>query len=292
MTLANANIRLDRSAALAWPAGLNAALRKACDATFQTHEQVIAGADSLDAASLQAAVADAYSDLMARVHRTACRHAVRFWNYLPRIHQPMGAGLSRYMVFNAGRLDGLQRAMGHADPLAGRVATASAVGHGRSALTILCLSSDRPGVPLANPRQIDPVKYSARYGVRPPCFARATAIPNSDASACLLVGGTASIRGEASLHARSLDQQLAETLDNLTSLVTAVADRPQPLRAFTALRVYAPAGVDLDLLHDALRPSIQPLLPIGFNRAELCRPELLVEIEGVAHLAATPLSGK
>ena len=64
--------------------------------------------------------------------------------------------------------------------------------------------------------------YSSRYGPLPPCFARGTIITHPvSGRRMLLAAGTASIRGEESVHVGDLRSQMRETLENLASLLTA-----------------------------------------------------------------------
>ncbi len=219
--------------------------------------RVPAAAD-LSAAALAAAVAAAFAELLS----AGRRHPVRFWNFLPGINDPLGdAGQTRYMAFNAGRLAAFDRCP------AARAATASAVGHAGPDLHLHCLSADRPGAPVDNPRQVQPHRYSARYGRRPPCFARASRIVIGGRR-LLLVGGTASVVGEDSVHA-DLPGQIRETLANLAAVAG-----PTPL---TAVRAYHVPYVDPTQLRDMLPPTwAAELVP-----ADVCRPELLVEIEAL-----------
>jgi hypothetical protein len=152
-----------------------------------------------------------------------------------------------------------------------------------------CLSAKRAGISVANPRQINPHRYSARFGPLPPCFARATVL--SDAR-MILVGGTASIRGEDSLHQTSLAKQYEETLTNLASVVEAAhetdgsRDQAEWLARFRDVRVYYPRAVDAESLGKMVCETFGGDCRVEMCRAELCRAELLVEIEGVANLAA------
>ena len=69
---------------------------------------------------------------------------------------------------------------------------------------------------MANPRQIAPYRYSKRFGPLPPCFARATVLPAEAGTARkILVGGTASIRGEESIYLDDIRLQTSETFHNL-----------------------------------------------------------------------------
>src|SRR5205814_10312109 len=112
---------------------------------------------------------------------------------------------------------------GGADAFARLVTAASGVGHDRQDLVIHALGACAPAAPISNPRQIAPYRYSRRFGPLPPCFARATLLRDQHSATLLLVGGTASIRGEDSVHAENLKQQTRETLENLACLVASAA---------------------------------------------------------------------
>jgi chorismate lyase/3-hydroxybenzoate synthase len=214
----------------------------------------------------------------------------------------MGGGRDRYMVFNAGRYAAFEQWFGQAALFTRTVPTASAVGIGSGDLAIYALGGPDAGVPVENPRQVPAYRYSARYGPLPPCFARGTIVrglptqPGHDGAAqVLLVGGTASIVGEESLHDRDARQQALETFENLAELVAAArrqvhgpAGRPDAPRAafdaFTELRVYVVRDTDAPLLREMVSERFGRTARIEFAQADLCRRELLVEIEGVAAL--------
>lgn len=246
----------------------------------------VENAGDLTGDTFRRATIDAYTALLDRVELMHARHPVRFWNFLPSIHRNMGAGGDCYMVFNEGRFaafDTRYRGRGGFDQ---NVATASAVGHASHDLVIHCLASERPGRHLGNPRQVPPHHYSARYGPLPPCFARATVAAIRSDEALLLVGGTASIRGEESQHIGDLPRQVDETLQNLSSLIqSAAGDAAPPLSRFRQLRVYHPRPADANWLTRRLRSEFPNVARLELLRADLCRSELLVEIEGVAQIA-------
>ncbi|HEY7118761.1 MAG TPA: hypothetical protein VH475_19385 [Tepidisphaeraceae bacterium] len=242
----------------------------------------IADAVSLGAEELEAAVVGAYDSIAQRIGDLPARHPVRLWNHIPDIHGRMDDQRDRYMVFNAGRYRAYATWYGGPHAFDSEVATASGVGHNGTDLVVHCLSAREPGVAVDNPRQVAPHRYSARFGPLPPCFARATVLPGEQ---MVLVGGTASIRGEDSRHRKSLALQFRETLTNLSRVVQAAHGRTGDqdcLSKFRELRVYHPRSSD--------RKEIERWLTTGFARdcrveiavADLCRQELLVEIEGVA----------
>ena len=241
-------------------------------------------AAELDAASLKESVSTAYGQVRRSVSRLG-RHPIRFWNFVPAINDLMDGGLERYMVFNAGRFEAYTQWYGLPGAFGPTLATASAVGTTGADLVIYCLAADAPGEAIENPRQTPAWRYSSAYGPRPPCFARATRIV-LDGRRLLLVGGTASIVGEASLHAGDPVAQTAETLANLARLIAAArdgADRGASLDRLADLRVYVRRAEDAALVFGLVRAACPALTP-DIVAASICRPELLVEIEGVAEL--------
>src|SRR5207249_2256005 len=97
------------------------------------------------------------------------------------------------------------------------------------------LAADTAGIPVENPRQVPSYRYSERYGIRPPCFARATRLGST-----LFIGGTASIIGEESSHPDDVGAQIRETLQNISALIGSSMDSPlrQPLEMLRSLRVH------------------------------------------------------
>src|SRR5205823_1051099 len=161
-------------------------------------EARIAGAVELDAGALIDSARSAYSAIVERLRTLEAPHPVRFWNFIPGIQAPLGPGMSRYMVFNAGRFAALRGgwvAAGADDAL---LPTATGVGHHQGDLLVCCLALGSPGKPVENPRQVPAYRYSARYGPLPPCFARAMEVvlpsggPGRGDGPSLLIGGTAS----------------------------------------------------------------------------------------------------
>jgi chorismate lyase/3-hydroxybenzoate synthase len=253
----------------------------------------------LDEAAFEQVCADAYRALEAGIDPQGPRYPVRLWNFVPDILAPLGTLAHRYMVFNAGRFRAFGEWLGE-EALSGRLATASGVGHSEDQLVLHCLCATEPGRPVENPRQIAAWRYSQRYGPKPPCFARATSIVDAQGQPWLLVGGTASVRGEDSWHVGDLSRQLDETLHNLAAVAAAAVDplavadpaaldlsperRDTLLRRYRHLRVYVVRPSDRASLQKDLRRHFGPQTEIELVDADLCRPDLLVEIEGLARL--------
>lgn len=247
--------------------------------------RTVANAAQMKADALRAAVGDTYAAI-GRTLKSLDRKPIRFWNYLPDPAHAMGDGLDRYMVFNAGRYDGFATWNGDADIRGGGLATASAVGIAGNTLVIHCLASTAAGTGVENPRQQSSWRYSTRYGPVPPCFSRATIAPIHDRR-LLLIGGTASVVGEDTWHAGNSAAQLEETLRNLSALIAAArrdAAVPNPLASLTDLRVYVKHAGDAPHIEAVLRDRCPAAARMEMALARICRPELLIEIEGVAEI--------
>jgi chorismate lyase/3-hydroxybenzoate synthase len=250
----------------------------------------------MDGRSFQDATAAAYDRIRASLDRRHDRHLVRMWNFIPGILEPIDAFPQRYMAFNAGRFAALGVSTDGCTRSGGPVPTSSGVGSEGPDLVIHALSCDVPGLPVENRRQVPSYRYSARFGPRPPCFARGTRLAwPSAGDILLLVGGTASVVGEETAHAGNPGAQIDETLSNLSALLrdglpgVGESSAPRaPLGFFRFLRIY--------YLGEDIRPVAERTVAARFGGvheveyipATLCRPDLLVEIEGVACLR--PLS--
>jgi len=242
-------------------------------------------ASHLPANTLRRRVAETYTHLAAALAVTGC-HPIRYWNFIPAIGDVLEPGLDRYMVFNAGRYEALV-ASSPAPDSTRSLATASAVGSAGTALVVYCLASPGPGTPVENPRQTSPWLYSARYGPLPPWFSRATRA-TINGTPRLLIGGTASIVGEDSRHARDTAGQLGETLENLAAVVAAATpslpSHAPALEHLVDVRAYVTAGENAPLVRRELERRCPRAAQLEVVRASLCRPELLLEIEAVAEI--------
>jgi len=218
------------------------------------------------------------------------RHVVRMWNHIPGIHDPLDAECDRYMHFNAGRFEAMCEWFGGAESFPQRVPAASGVGHDGQDLIVHALAMREPGTPVENPQQVPAFRYSKRYGPLPPCFARATRVARPVPS--LLIAGTAAITGEISRHLGDLDRQFALTIENLRILIRAGAgagtaansDAVDPLIRMQQIRIYVLRSDDFLTVGQLARAAFAPAARVELVRADLCRTDLLVEIEGLARL--------
>lgn len=229
---------------------------------------------------------EAYRALFEVQAKTGFTHLLRCWNYLPRINHD-GGGLERYRQFNVGRQDAFIAA--HQAWLDGSP-SACALGSVEGELVLYFLSGRQSALPIENPRQTSAYRYPQQYGPRAPTFSRASLLQLEDEEV-LFISGTASIVGHESVHPGDVREQTRETLRNLDALV-AEANRHACFGRFATnslfLKVYVRHADELPLIDGEIRSALGNTLQICFLQADVCRAELLVEIEAFGFLDAEP----
>lgn len=223
-----------------------------------------------DGHDIGSAAHDAYKALTEFLRQRPDYHVQRLWNYLDSINAG-GGDQERYRQFCAGRLEGMNCYFESGFPAATAIGHATPAGH----LQIYCLASMAPGMRIENPRQLSAWRYPRQYGPVSPSFARAMRLPAGDG---LAISGTAAIQGHSSLHAGDLDAQLHETLTNLNSLLAAGNmsgdfGRQSPIKAYVRHQHHMTEV-------DAFLGEHLPHSPRLLLQADICRSELLVEIDG------------
>ncbi|QEH36445.1 Putative aminoacrylate peracid reductase RutC [Aquisphaera giovannonii] len=223
---------------------------------------------------------------------------IRMWNYLGSIVEDEG-GVQRYKELNRARtaffegvhfLRGCQAGL----PSSAEVyPAATGIGMQGTGLMLGCIAlamDDRPDVvamPLENPNQTAAFHYGARYSPKSPKFARAMAL-SCGAFATIFVSGTASILGAETVHPGDAEAQTRQTLDNIEALISERNLRQHGLPGLGArledlgmIRVYVKRQDDYETARAVCRARLGDL-PMVFAIADVCRPDLLVEIEGMA----------
>lgn len=228
--------------------------------------------------ALEQATLAAYGQIFEILRASGHAHLIRIWNYLPEINGEAD-GDERYRRFNGARQRAF-RSSGHA--IAGNVPAASALGSpAGSPLSIYFLASREQPTMIENPRQTSAYHYPPRYGVHRPSFSRACVLARSQGTN-LFISGTASIVGHESRHPGDVVAQTHETLANIEALIEeanrVVGERRYSLAALK-FKVYVRRAADLALVARTLGACVQPSAPIVYLCADVCRTDLLVEIE-------------
>lgn len=267
------------------------------DVSYRHDGELLFGCMTLDEARfearanetpLQRAAASAYDQLFTLLRQLNFPHLYRVWNYLSDINGA-SKGLERYRQFNLGRQ------ASHEDH--GLIASqdfpaACALGTAGGPLAIAFIAGRNEPVRVENPRQTSAYHYPPQYGPRTPLFSRAT-LAGLNGELLLLISGTASVVGHETLHAGDVILQTREALANLRRVVNE-ANRlanSMPTRAARpfgmndlAMRVYVRHAQDLADIQGEVGGDSRTL----YLKADICRADLLVEIEAHASLPVAP----
>ncbi len=223
-------------------------------------------------------------------------HIIRQWNYIENIAMVKGIEMEyqNYQVFNDVRSRYYDKGtFDNGYP----AATGIGMDTGGVIIGFIALSpSDQVSVkPIQNPGQIDAHRYSelvlkgtATEGLKRKCtpkFERAKLV-SIGSSHYIYVSGTASILGEKTVHVGDVEKQTLTTIENIFQLFSKENQESLGLNfdvseiRFSHLRAYVKYNRDI--------PIVQKICESKLNSnslliliSDVCREELLVEIEGV-----------
>jgi enamine deaminase RidA (YjgF/YER057c/UK114 family) len=240
----------------------------------------------------------AFGGMMALLDRAGVRldQVIRTWLYLGDIVGPE-AQTQRYKELNRARTDYYQGIdflanrlpPGHDTPV---FPASTGIGTDDREIMMSCiaLATDRDDIiamPLENPRQVSAFDYGAHYSPKSPKFARAMALSCGN-YATIFVSGTASITQSETRHVGDAAAQTHETLDNIAALISpenlchhGLPGLGTTLENLGLVRVYVKRPADYLQVRAACEARLGEV-PTVYAFADVCRPELLVEIEGIA----------
>jgi hypothetical protein len=203
---------------------------------------------------------------------------VRQWNYIERITAFDNAN-QHYQSFNNARSDfyntvaywqfGYPAATGIGTDFGGVLIDFDAIVFNNNHCSI---------TPIDNQLQVSAHAYSRKVLEKAgekkatPKFERAKKIV-SPVRKWIYISGTAAIRGEKSLHNAGLKEQLCITMENISYLIDGMQ--------LELLRVYVKNKSDYEEAQ-ALMNTYGLDIPVSYLCADVCRNELLIEIEGIA----------
>ena len=221
---------------------------------------------------------------------------VRTWFYLGDITEPDG-DCQRYQELNRARTDFYENIKfncssagtnGHG----GVYPASTGIGMTGQGLVASCLAletqrKDLQLVPLENPQQTPAYAYSARYSSKSPKFSRAVALVLGD-YVSTWVSGTASIVESETRHIGDAARQTEQTIDNIACLIApdnfsrhGLKGMGGSLQDMAKIRVYLKRAEDFQACRAVCQRRFGAV-PAIYAVADVCRPDLLVEIEGVA----------
>ena len=229
---------------------------------------------------------------------------IRQWNYIEAITATDASGKQHYQLFNDARWAFYQTTEWSAGYPA-----ATGIGTTCGGLVIdfeaaLSLSSGVSMWPIDNKMQISAHEYSQEVlrgeaflegcGKSTPKFERAKVWAGEN-SKRLYISGTASIRGEKSIGGLDVTEQTRITLENMEFLTQQITDCPTnhpadplthravdpPASPFTLLRIYLKQPEFREMAEKVLESRYKSVPSIWIT-ADVCREELLVEIEAMS----------
>lgn len=235
---------------------------------------------------LQTATRFAYEHVLQTARDAGYPHILRVWHYFPRIHA-VENGIERYQAFCIGR----HAALSAAQDFECTLPAATAIGSHGSGLLLYFIAAATPGVQVENPRQVSAFRYPRQYGPESPSFSRAV-LKRWPQGEELYISGTASVVGHASRHRHDLDAQMAEIVRNLGAVVEHARSASGRLIAFpetlSAVKVYVRNPKDYPHIAAALAEEIGPEVPALYLHGDICRTDLLLEVEAVCSPGADP----
>ena len=227
--------------------------------------------------------------------RSGFDRVVRTWFYLGGITEREAAG-ERYQELNRARTDFYREIDFHCSSMhpdgRGVYPASTGIGMTGRGLVLSCLALETARkdlflVPLENPLQTPAYSYDARYSAESPKFSRAVALGLGD-YVTTWVSGTASIVESETHHPGDPAKQTEQTIDNIERLIATenfhrhgVKGAGASLHDLAKVRVYLKRPEDLAQCRAVCERRLGSV-PAIYAVADICRPDLLVEIEGVA----------
>ena len=266
-----------------WTSTLPVTYRQAAGIHCAMNDEVLFGALQLEESPgtlLDSMTYTAYRRLLVQARALGYPHLLRVWNYFPHINGESD-GLERYQRFCAGRHQALAEGL-PAFPLS--LPAATAVGTMSGPLKIHFLSARKPGTHLENPRQVRAYEYPRIYGPRSPSFARAT-LRTSISGSHLLIAGTASVVGHVSEHIDEPHKQTMEIIHNLNALITRTEQFHGGSRSQwhgqALFKIYIRHSEHFATVREILKEQQPSYTQALYLQGDMCRSELLLEIEGI-----------
>ena len=253
--------------------------------------------EGVPSSNFSASVRQQSDEIFAKIENTLSMHGfavddiVRQWNYIGDI-VALREGKQNYQEFNDARSHYYSKGCwSNGYPAAtGIGASCEGVIVGGIAFKTAVPTTKRV-YPIDNPLQVAAHVYSksvliddAANAIKStPKFERAKVI-ETERGVCCFVSGTAAIRGEASMEASSASLQTKMTIENIQHLVSKdnlvrYGCKAYDLR-YAKLHVFVKHAEDFAEVKDVVDKAY-PEMEVVYTVADICRGELLVEIEGI-----------
>lgn len=264
-----------------------------CFGVIESSQESMLFVEGIPATDFSANVKEQSRELFGRLESLLSEHGfsvddiVRQWNYIGNIvaHRD---GKQNYQEFNDARTEFYNTGSWH-----NGYPAATGIGSEGEGIIVGVIAYKRAGhiYPIDNPLQVAAHAYSKQVLIdeeanapkSTPKFERAKVIETERGTYCF-VSGTAAIRGEKSVEAHSAGVQTIQTLENIEQLVSPdnlvrCGCKPYELE-YAKIHVYIKEAKDYEEVQSVVEqrwPNVSAL----YSVADVCRSELLVEIEGI-----------
>jgi enamine deaminase RidA (YjgF/YER057c/UK114 family) len=268
-----------------------------CYGIIESDEEKMLFVEGIPANDFTQKVSEQSKEVFAKLDTLLSKHGfevddiVRQWNYIGNI-VACKDGKQNYQEFN----DARSRYYGKGEWRNGYPA-ATGIGSTDGIIVggIAFKKANGSGVyPIDNPLQVAAHIYSKNVLIdgdenaikSTPKFERAKLIESAGGTCCF-VSGTAAIRGEESVDPTSAKLQTIKTIENIEYLVSKenlvrFGCKPYELK-YAFLHIFVKNREDYADIRSVVEESY-PQVPALYSIADVCRSELLVEIEGILTL--------
>lgn len=246
--------------------------------------QFLYGAVQMNGSDIELATTHAYTVILDALREMPECRLLRVWHYLPDINSENN-GIERYQAFSRARYDAMA-AYGY--QMADDLPAASAIGTKSDHLVVHFIAAQGLATSIENPRQMSAYRYPRQYGPRSPSFSRAI-LHNGKNQQQLFISGTASIIGHTTVAPLEPERQTLITLENLSLLLDSAGfPALSKLGSNADWCVYVRARHLVAAIDPILRERFGKDSRISYLEGDICRQDLLVEIEGLIHRPIAP----
>lgn len=225
---------------------------------------------------------DAYERLLHKLNKEKYI-VIRFWNYIPDINEK-GECEDVYKEFCHGRENIFNKYFED-----GFLIYPAATGIGckgkKLCISLIAVSKQFIVKNIENPSQTPAFKYPKQYGNSSPKFSRATYFVN-DMQQLTVLSGTASIVGSQTIGINNITIQTSTTIENISILLSDTNLNKYGISDFSCennlqyLKIYIKNWNDYPIVKRICENKFCKK-NLVFQQNDICRDELMVEIEGV-----------
>ncbi len=224
----------------------------------------------------------------------------RQWNYIPKITAVDKDDYQHYQAFNDSRTEFYRKA--DWSEVGYPAATGIGMECGAVVVDVLAVKPLNPSyriIPIDNDLQLAAHVYSQEVligaegdkveGRSTPKFERAKVLGNAEEGYICFISGTAAIRGEGSMDSDDAATQTVQTMENIEHLISdhtcnkygiELSSKVREIHSARAYVKFAKDTVDIKRVVEDRWPKTSVVYLLG----DVCREELLIEIEVVANL--------